>query len=545
MDDASELERGRAHYLGRAWRDAYESLFRADESTPLDREDLELLATAAYMVGRERHFVSCLERVYHAHLVAGEMHRAARCALWIGLVWTLQGQVGPAGAWFGRASRLVERLDPDCLERGYLLLPVVLQQVSGGEWEAVSATAAEATSIAERFGDRDLLALAVHEQGHALVRQGRSAEGFALLDEAMLAAVRGELSPKVTGLVYCGVIAYCQELYDLRRAAEWTAELERWCTEQPQMVAFTGECLVHRAEILQTRGAWAEALEEACRACERFMEIGRTGPAGQARYRQGELHRLRGELDAAEKAYQEASSLGFEPQPGLVLLRLAQGDCAAAEASIRRVLVETSEPLNRGRLLPACVEILLAAGDVESARIACAELEETAQSHPSAVLEALAAQASGAVALAGDDAPAALVSLRRAWQLWHEIEAPYETARVRVLVALACQALGDDDAAALELEASRSTFATLGAASDLGHVDSLTRAAQPSRRHGLTPRELEVLRLVAAGRTNKAIAAELVLSVRTVDRHVSNILMKLDLASRVAATAWAYEHDLL
>jgi DNA-binding CsgD family transcriptional regulator len=545
MSWEEELERGRAFCRTGAWLDAYQSLSRADGLTPLDREDLELLATAAYMIGRESDFISYLERTHQLHLDAGAALRAARSAVWIGLVLTLQFQMGPASGWFGRARRLVERLDADCVERGYLLVPVILQQVSGKEWASVWATAAEAASIAERFGDRDLFALALHEQGHALVRQGRSAEGFALLDEAMLAAVRRELSPLVTGLVYCGVIAYCRELHDLRRAAEWTGELERWCHDQPQMVNYTGQCLVHRAEIMQTRGAWAEALEEARRAYERFMETTRHRLAGYARYHQGELHRLRGEVDAAEEAYREASRLGFEPQPGLALLRLAQGDIAAAVASIRRALVETSEPLDRGPLLPAYVEILLAAGDVESARVACAELERIVQSQPGEVLEAMAAEANGAVALAANDGPAALASLRRAWQLWHALEAPYESARVRVRIGLACRVLGDDDAATLELEASRDTFARLGATTDLDRLEALIHATPADAGGGLTPRELQVLRLVAAGQTNRAIAAELALSVRTVDRHVSNILTKLGVDSRAAATAYAYEHNLL
>lgn len=545
MGRNDELERGRRFSADFAWRDGYGALSRADSLAPLEREDLELLATAAYMAGREDDFLRCLERAQRLHLDAGETLRASRCALWIGFVLALQGRAGPANGWFRRARRLVERVDADCVERGYLLLPAVLHQAGDGEWGGVAATATEAAKIAERFGDQDLFALAVHEQGHALVRQGRSAEGFALLDEAMVAAVSGELSPVVTGLVYCGVIAYCLELHDLRRAADWTAELTRWCDERPQMVAYTGQCLVHRAEILQTRGAWAEALDEAGRAYQRFIETMRSELAGQARYRQGELHRVRGELDAAADAYRQASRLGSEPQPGLGLLHLAQGDRAAAVASIRRTLVETSEPLDRGRLLPACVEIMLAAGDMEPARVACTELEEIAEAHPRAVLEALAATARGAVALAEGDEPAALVSLRHAWQLWQELDAPYEAARVRVLVGGACRALGDDVAAALELEAAREQFERLDAVIDLSRLDELARPAPSGPGHGLTPRELEVLPFIATGHTNKAIAAQLVVSERTVDRHVSNILTKLQVSSRAAATAYAYEHELL
>jgi DNA-binding CsgD family transcriptional regulator len=334
-------------------------------------------------------------------------------------------------------------------------------------------------------------------------------------------------------------------VYALRRAQEWTAALTQWCEQQPDMVAFTSRCLVHRAEIMQLRGAWREALEEARRAGERSSQGVSQAAAAQAFYQQGEVHRLQGELVAAEEAYRDASRCGCEPQPGLALLRLAEGNGDAAAAAIRRVVGETNEPLKRARLLPAYVEIMLAIGDIQEARSACRELAEISAGFQSGMLGAMAAQARGAVDLADGDVRAALVALRHARQVWQELEVPYETARVRVLLGVACRALGDDDTAALELEAARGDFANLGAAPDLARVDALTRRASPIDAHGLTPREHEVLRLIAAGKTNKAIAAELVLSERTVDRHVSNIFTKLGLSSRAAATAYAYEHRLV
>jgi DNA-binding CsgD family transcriptional regulator len=361
----------------------------------------------------------------------------------------------------------------------------------------------------------------------------------------MVAVTAGELSPIVTGLVYCNAIAFCQEVYEVRRAREWTAALTRWCESQPEMVAHTGLCLLHRAEIMELSGAWPEALDEARRAGERFAQQAKRTAAGQASYRQGEVHRLRGELAAAEEAYREASRCGWEPQPGLALLRLAQGNREAAMAAIRRVVAETGEPLKLASLLPAYVEIMLAAGEAEEAGSACGRLEELTGEQEEGMRAALVAQARGSVELAAGDAGTALVSLRKAWQEWQEIEAPYEAARARMLVGLACRAVGDDDAAALELEAAHGTFAELGAAPDLARVESLFGGVEPADLHGLTMRELEVLRLVAAGETNKAIAAELVLSERTVDRHVSNILAKLRVSSRSAATAYAYEHQLV
>jgi DNA-binding NarL/FixJ family response regulator len=544
VDVPGELERGREAYARRAWADAYESLSRADHADSLRAEDLELLATSAYMLGRDDD-LSGLERAYHEYLGAGETLRAARCAFWVGMTLFTRGEIGPGTGWLGRARRLVEREERECVEQGYLLLPLMFQHEASGDYEAAAATAAGAAEIGERFGDRDLFALAVQAQGIFLVKQGRVLEGIGLLDEAMVAVTVGELSPIVSGLVYCGVILGCQDAYELRRAQEWTAALTRWCEEQPDMVSFSGTCMVHRAEIMQLHGAWPNALAEARRARERSARAMNRTAVAQAHYRQGEIHRLKGEFDAAEEAYQKASRDGWEPQPGLAMLRLAQGSDDGASAMVRRVLSETTESPQRARLLPAYVEIMLSIGDVREARDACHELGEISESYQSSMLDAMFAYARGAVDLAEGDARAALVALRHARRVWQELEVPYEAARVRVLLGLACRALGDDDTAASELEAARSEYANLGAAPDLAGVDSLVRQAPPDHAHGLTPRELEVLRLIAAGKTNKAIAAELVISERTVDRHVSNFFSKLGVSSRASATAYAYEHRLL
>jgi DNA-binding CsgD family transcriptional regulator len=541
---ADARERGRRAYARRAWGEAFESLSLADRATPLEADDLELLATSAYMLGR-RDDLSSLERAYQAHLDAGEPLRAARCAFWTGMHLSIRGEMSRATGWFGRAHRLVEHERRDCVERGYLLLPLVFQHESAGEYEAAAAVAADAAEIGEHFGDADLFALAAQSRGILLVNLARAAEGLGLMDEAMVAVTAGELSPIVSGMVYCGVILGCQHAYELRRAREWTAALTQWCEEQPDLVSFTGTCLVHRAEILQLQGSWEDALEEAHRAQERCAQAMNQRVAAQARYQQGEVHRLQGDFAAAEQAYRDASQGGWEPQPGLALLRLAQGNGGPAAAAIRRALGETLGEAKRVALLPAYVEIMLTAGDVGAARVACRELEETSTRYGSDMLGAMAGYARGAVELAAGDAQAALVALRRASQLWQELEAPYEAARARLLIGLACRSLGDDDTAALELEAARTAFAELEAAPDLARVDSLAHRGRAVETHGLTPRELQVLRLVAAGETNRAIAAELVLSERTIDRHVSNIFTKLRVSSRAGATAYAYEHGLV
>jgi DNA-binding CsgD family transcriptional regulator len=537
-DRVDQLERAREAYARRAWLEAYEALATAERQATLDAPDVDLLATCAFMLGRDDESAAWLESGHRRYLEAGDAIGAIRCAIWIGLNLASRGRLGPATGWLGRAQRLLEH-EAECAEHGYLLLPVMFQHEATGDFAAAAAAAEEAVRIGERFGDRNLFALAVHGQGHMLIRAGRVREGLSLLDEGMVAVTAEELSPIVTGIVYCGVILACQEVYEVRRAREWTRALSEWWRLQPEMVAFTGRCLVHRAEVLQLGGAWREALEEARRAGERFADT-KNPAAGLARYRQGELLRLQGEFAASEKAYKEASAFGWEPQPGLAQLRLAQGRPDAAVAAIRRAAAAATPALERARILPAFVEIMLAADDVESARRACLELEQLAREYESAMLEAMVAHARGAVHLAEGDAQAALVALRRAVETWHALEAPYEIARTRVLVGEACRLLGDAEAAALEQDAAKSIFECLGARPDLARMGTPARDS-----HGLSRRELEVLRLVAAGNSNREIAAALVISEHTVARHVHNIFAKVGVSSRAGATAFAFAHDLV
>jgi DNA-binding NarL/FixJ family response regulator len=543
----AELERGRESYATRAWSEAFESLTGADRAAQLGADDLELLARAAYMLGRDDAYVRGLERAHQAHLDAGEVARAVRCAFWIGHNLLFSGERARASGWFARGHRLLEGVEQDCVERGYLLIPVWLEQMGRGDYEGAHATAAAAAEIGERFGDRDLEWLARDDQGCALIRHGRVADGLMLVDEVLVAATAGELSPIVTGIVYCNTIAFCRDAYELRHAREWTDALTRWCDAQPEMVAHNGLCLVHRAEIMQLLGAWEDALAGARRAADRFTEgMLNQLACGRAHYRAGEIQRLRGRFDAAEDAYRNASRRGFEPQPGLALLRLAQGNGEVAAAAIRRAVGEATLPLKRAALLPAYVEIMLAVAERERAGAAGGELEEIADRQASDALRAMAAQARGAVALAEGDAEEGLALLRRAFVLWQELAAPYDAARVRVLIGSACRALDDEDTALLELDAAREVFSELGAAPDLAAVDDAL-ASQPTREylHGLTAREVEVLRLVAAGKTNRAIADELVISEHTVARHVQNMFAKLGVSTRTAASAYAFDRGLV
>src|SRR5690606_31213202 len=326
-----------------------------------------------------------------------------------------------------RARRLI--CNRDCAEQGYLLLPDAERSLGAGDSAEGFELAARACALGERFADVDLATCARHLQGRARILQGRVHDGLALLDEAMLAVVADELSPIMAGLVYCSVIDACQQLQASRRAREWTDALGRWCDAQPGLVAFTGRCLVHRAEILQMRGAWRDAMLEAQRAGRPGFDGADREPPAAALYRQAELHRLQGEFDAAEEAYRAAAERGFETQPGLALLRLVQGNEDAARAGIQRALAETNDPLQRARLLPAWAEIALRTPAPDEARSACEEMEVIARRFDVEALAASSAQWQGAVAFVVGDVSVALAAARRAFELWCRLEAPYDAAR--------------------------------------------------------------------------------------------------------------------
>ena len=536
--------RGRELFERRAWAEAFAELSAADQEAGLQPEDLDRLASAAYLLGRDEDSVEVWERAHHQSLESGDTPRAVWCAGRIVFVLMNQGEFARAGGWLARARRLLDDGRHDCVESGHLLVPTALQHAMAGDWASADEISGQAAEIGERFGDVELVTLARSLQGRALIGQGKTAAGIALLDEVMVAVMADEVPEMMAGAVYCGVIEACQEVFDLRRAQQWTAALSQWCDSQPDLVPFSGNCLVHCAEIMQLHGAWPDAGAAAQRACERLLQ--RSQPAvGAALYQQAELHRLQGAFAQAEEAYQQASRWGREPQPGLARLRLAQGQVDAAQAAIRRVVDEAQDRVTRSRLLPALVDIMSAAGDVDAARVAAGELSEIADDLDAPFIRGLAAHANGVVLLLEGDARAALATLRHARTVWQDLEVPYEAARVRVLIGLACQALGDHDGAEMELDAARWIFHELGAATDLAHAQSLSRKAGARSAGGLTPRELEVLRLVATGKTNRSIAADLFLSEKTVARHLSNIFSKLGLSSRAAATAYAYEHNLV
>ena len=511
------------------WPAEYAELTAADQRGQLPPEDLDRLAVAAFVLGHDDEVAGYRERAHAEHLARGDVLRAVRSAFWLGFHLQQHGELARAAGWRARIGRLVP--DDNSELSGLLLMADAALLMNTGDPAAGLALFDRCIPLAV---DPNTIALGTLGRGNCLGMLGRHAEALTALDEAMVTVTGSGVGPEVAGMAYCSVIDVCLRMYDVRRAQEWTQALTGWCDEQSGLVPYRGVCLVHRAQILQLRGAWSEAAGAAEDACRRLSP----GAVGTAWYRLAEVERHRGRYAAAERAYQAAGSDGAEVQPGLSRLRAAQGNHGAAIAGLERALAEDPLSQNRPVLLAARVEVAIECGDRETARTAASELGEFARAD-SPYLQALAAYSEGAARIACGDPRGAIPALRRAWSLWQQLEMPYEGARTRLLVGRACRALGDVDAEQMEIDSARAVFERLGAVADLAALD------QSDRTGGLSPRELEVLRLLATGATNRAVADQLFLSERTVARHVSNIFGKLGVASRAAATAYAYEHGLV
>lgn len=536
---------GRAAFARGSWVDAHTQLRAADRAGTLDGADLELLAQAAYLVGRDEEHVDALERAHRAYVREGDEPAAARCAMWTGMTLFVRGETARGGGWLARAARLLEA-HPTAVEQGYLLVATGRFALERGEVAEGRRAFERAAGYAGAAGDTDLAAFSRLGLGQAAILAGDAADGLALLDELLVSLLADEVSPIPTGIIYCAVIGICHALHDVRRAAEWVGALSAWCERQPDLVPFRGECLVHRSEILQLQGAWDEALTVASGACARLAGPPHDPALAAAYYQRGELHRLRGELAEAERCYRHASEHGAPVHPGLALLRAARGEPDVADAALQRALDEEGDPTCRARLLAARVEVLLAVPDTARAATAAAELGAIAGRLDAPILRALHAASEGAVLVAAGDPGGALPWLRRAHVTWRELDAPYECARVRVVLARASDLLGDRDGAELDRAAARRAFEELGAAPDLERLDrEAGRDARAANPGGLTDREIEVLRLVAAGRSNREVAEALVISEHTVARHVQNMFTKLGVSSRTAAAAYAFEHALV
>lgn len=534
------LEIARAAYGAHRWAVARDAFTDAQREERLAARDLELAATTELLLGREVDGIDTLTRAHEAFLAANDISGAARCAAWLGIHLMNSGNRARGGGWLARAQRLVHgEGEPEGAE-GFLLIPVALGSLYSGDADVALRAFEQLADFAQRFADRDILCLAQLGQGQALIAGGRVDEGMSLMDEAMVAVTAGEISPLPSGIVYCAVIGTCHLAYDLERAHEWTAALDQWCSAQPDMIPFSAQCQAHRAALYRLHGAWTEAYGAALIAEERYGRGDRDAAFG-AFYQKGEIERLRGDFTDAEASYRRAGESGFDPQPGLALVALARGQADVALALIRGA-VEGADLATRRRMLPAIVTIELAAGHVDTARAAADELRAVSSDSRMPMLKASSGQATAQVLLEEGDAQGALGEARRASALWRDLDIPFELAQCRVLIARAHRMLGDDASAEVEFQVARAMFVDLGATPSVEELDALRR------RPGdfpLTTREVEVLRLVASGRTNKAIAAELYLSEKTVARHLSNIFTKLDLPSRAAATAYAYRHRLI
>ena len=548
----ASVEQARAAFAQRDWAEAFARFTVAAERESLDAADLERLAVSAYLIGKDDDSAKAWAAAQRAAAATGDVAEAARYAFWLAFILMLRGQMAHAAGWLTRSDRLIQQLGEDCPASGYVLVPRFLGALEEGDPSGACDLAARAAEVGDRFGDADLRALGTLGHGQSLIAMGDVAGGLAQLDAVMVAVAGDEVGPIAAGIVYCAVILECMKLFDLRRAAEWTDALGAWCDAQPDLVPYRGQCLVHRSQLQQAAGDWPDAISTAEAACRRLNDP--PHPAlGLANYQEGELHRLIGAFEQADHDYRLASRHGYDPVPGFALLQLARGDGTAAAAGIQRASHEVRDPSARPALLAAAVDILCSTGDVSAARTAADELRALADTASSVVLDAMAAHATGRVLLSEGDPAAALPRLRAAATAWQSLRMPYELARAAILVGRACSALDDCTTAALEFDNAQAIFRELGAGPDLEHLRALsaelTAASSPptakAGRTVLSNREREVLAQLTAGRTNREIAANLLISQHTVARHLENIYAKLGVRTRAAATAYAYEHDLV
>lgn len=542
MDDASErLEVARRAFERRDWAAARDGFKAVRENVEFEAGDFSALGDSAWWLGDVDEALSAYEAAYRMYLHGDQPRKAAFNALGLAVSLFLRGEVQMGSGWLRRAQRLLHD-EPEGVEHGYLVYLDLENSLAEGDLGAVIERARHVADTGRRFGDANLVAAGVLFEGRAQVRGGEMREGMSLLDEAMVAVLSDDLMPEWAGNIYCHLMAAFHELVDIRRAAEWVEATQRWLDTLPAAVLFTGICRVHRSQLLQVTGAWEQAEREARRVCEDLADIHVLG-AAEAHYQVGELQRLRGDLPGAEVSYRQAHERGHDPQPGLALLRLAQGRLDAASASIQTALVaETQNRLARAPLCAAQVEIALAAGSIDVARRACEEVEATASVFSSSGLQATALHSRGAVALGDGLAEQALPILRDACRRWRELGAEYNASKVCVLLARAYAELGDADASQRELDAAVSVFNRLGAVPDAQQVVAL--GVGKWHPDGLTAREAEVLALVATGMSNRAVARSLSLSEKTVARHLSNIFTKLNVASRTEAAGYAFAHGL-
>lgn len=522
------------------WRAIHDELARREPSS-LTGHELDRLGESLFWLDRPDDSIAVLGRAFTAHLADGDHVGAAMSAWQLFYDHALIGETALANGWFERARRQAAH-DERSVAAGFLA--VAESDLAGwsGALEDAVRHAERAVALGHATRSPDLLAMALQAKGRAMVAGGRLDEGIAALDEAMVAVVNGELAPLFTGWAFCNALSTCHDLADLHRAVQWTDAAMRWCDGLRDGRLYPGICRLHVVELATLRGTWEAATVMARKACE---ELTSHDPryAGDAYYLSGELHRMAGELDLAEEAFARAHQLGRVPQPGLARVRLAEGRSAAAVRGLQSELESDPwAPMRRIELLGALAEAHLAADDVDAATAAAEEMRRIAGACGSDYLGALATMTEADVLLARRDGVAACRRAGAAAAQFRALGLPYDEARARVLRGAAARLVADDDTARLEFAAAREAFRRLGADPDARRVTALIGEAPAS---GLSSRELDVLRLVARGGTNKEIAAELFVSEHTVARHLSNIYTKLGVTSRSAATAFGYEHELI
>lgn len=538
-----QLERARLAAREATWEQAYECFRDAADPSRLTPEDLEAWADAAWWTSRLDDSIAIRQRAYRGYAHLGDDRRAAHTAWFLHCDYLLfKGNATVASGWLRRAERHLAA-QSECVEHGYLALTQAETAFARGEAAEAVARAEHALALGQRFREPNLATMAIQTLGRFRIAAGELDEGIALLDDAMCSVLAGELHPLFTGWVFCSVLSACFDVADLKRAAEWSAAAVAWCESLAMTTPYHGLCRVYWVEVMTLQGALAAAEAEGLRATEELQGL-EPHVAGEAFYAVGEIRRRRGDFTAAEAAFRRAHELGRDPAPGLALLRLAQGRPQDAAPLLPPVADVAGPPLTRSRLLLAHVDVALAAGDLAAGRAASQELDTLARRAPRSVVQATALAARAALLLAAGDFAGALGAAAQAGALWQDLKMPYEAALSRVLSGEARQRLGQREEARLELEAARGLFRRLGARRDGRRVTTLLGGPQP-RPAGLSAREAEVLRLIAAGKTNRQIAAALALSQHTVSRHLQNIFAKLGVSSRAAATAFAFEHDLV
>jgi DNA-binding CsgD family transcriptional regulator len=535
----AHLTHARDLYQASRWEEACAEYAAADAEVPLAVADLEAFAEAAQVTARGDEPVALLHRLFDLRVGAGQLDDAARVAFWLWWALLNSNEVIQASGWLKHTSRT---LGPEMATSLWLKIPEAMFHGTTGN----RSRAGELLRAIVDEGQGEVVPWALCMWGQTLIDEGQLQDGLDRLEEAMAILLDHSLSPRVTPWVYCAAVRGCFLARDFARARAWNRSMARWLDSLRSLGgAYLGNCRIYRSRLMCLNGAWPDALDEIAAVCTDLD--GYTGwVCGHAYYQLGEVRRLRGEWDAAEDAYRRAAEHGCPTQPGLALLRLAEGDVDAASAGIRRALTEVTATPDRLDLLKAAVSIYLEEGKIEAARDAVTEFEEITAELTTPVIEAETCAVRGALALAEGDPASALPLLRRAVGTWQEQNAPHERATLNVLIGQACRALADHDGARLEFSAARETFQRLGARPDLARLDQVVAATYAgSEVHGLTRREVEVLRLIARGKANRAIAGELHLSERTVHRHVSNIFTKLGVDSRTAAVAYGIRHRIV